>query len=591
MKFKRLRIRKMTYLSAVLSVLLIFAVVYIYYAAYNSYVQNEQEITETRFLEISSAARSQMLSYFDKAGADVEGTGRELSYLGSDEGAVSRFFEKRFEETQAVSGLLILSDGTLAYGSEEYAELFAETINDARTVDGSVISNLVDSKAGAKCYAIAAPCDTKDGKAVVALIYPQLVLSSQITSASFSTTGRLCIIDSSGRFIARQTKDDPWLEEGEYKADGSLQNRLIEITSNLNGKKYEAYIKPLGINDWFIAYIVPSTVIEQQLQIGSNRVHIFGTLCIVIGIILVSVGFYKNERRLRSIRLFKLKFKIATSQSARAAFQYEKRRDRLSLISECEHISLPKQAMSLSELANLVHPADRGFYGQSVIELRRNGTSSATVRLAQVGGTDTYRWYYVTATRLKDRGEGRAITIGTVEDIDEREKERLTLSEKATTDCLTGLSNRSEAEKMISERLQRLDANEHSSFAIIDLDDFKNINDAYGHACGDRALIFFAEKLKATFRFGDVIGRLGGDEFVVYMTLTSDKRVIERRIQELMESLTLKRAEDNMVLPEITCSVGCCVAAKGDTFETLYHRADNALYTSKTNGKGLSTIA
>ena len=162
--------------------------------------------------------------------------------------------------------------------------------------------------------------------------------------------------------------------------------------------------------------------------------------------------------------------------------------------------------------------------------------------------------------------------------------------QKATTDCLTGLCNRAETEQSIRERLAELGKNDHSVFAILDLDDFKHINDLYGHDCGDRALIFFAEKLRTTFRFGDVIGRLGGDEFIVYMTLTSDKQVLAHRIGELMDSLKMSRSDD-ADLPPITCSVGCCIANQGDEFEDLYKTADAALYESKTRGKGLSTIA
>ena len=71
-----------------------------------------------------------------------------------------------------------------------------------------------------------------------------------------------------------------------------------------------------------------------------------------------------------------------------------------------------------------------------------------------------------------------------------------------------------------------MEENEQAVFALLDLDDFKDINDKYGHDCGDRALIYFADKLRTTFRFGDIIGRLGGDEFVVYMTLTSDRKIV-----------------------------------------------------------------
>ena len=424
----------------------------------------------------------------------------------------------------------------------------------------------------------------------MALFYPQSVLNELMDQAPASEYTHLCIMDSSGNFVATQTAQELWVASGQFLLDSVTSNRLTTVTSLSDKKQYVVYAKSTGINDWYVLYAMPKAVLDAQLQTGSNRIHLFGTLSLLFGIFVFGIGLYKNRVRSHHLDLFREKFRIATLQSARAAFEYDKKKDRIRLISECEHIHFPKESMTLSELAACVHPADRAAYGQSVIELRRDNATATNVRCIHFTEDGVYRWYHVTATRLANEGEGRAITIGTVEDIDESEKERLELAQKATTDCLTGLCNRAETEKIIKKRLAELSTDDHSVFAILDLDDFKHINDVYGHECGDRALLFFADKLRNTFRFGDVIGRLGGDEFVVYMTLTSNKEVLERRIQELMDSLKMHRADDED-LPPITCSAGCCIANRGDSFEDLYRLADVALYESKTRGKGLSTIA
>ena len=357
------------------------------------------------------------------------------------------------------------------------------------------------------------------------------------------------------------------------------------LDSAPDGEKYYTLSKKLGINNWIVVYMAPKGLIDEKSHMGIKQLYIFGSAVLALLLIMLVIGIYSYNVRSANLLIYQKKFRIATSQSARAAFEYDKRTDRLTLISECEHISLPKPYISLVELSNLVHPYDRGLYGQAVAELRIDGTTSKTVRVSHFAGTDDYKWYNVTATRLTDRGEGKALTIGTVEDIDEREKERLVLYERATTDCLTGLCNRAETERRINMRLKNLEENEHSAFALMDLDDFKNINDEFGHDFGDRALAFFSEKLRATFRFGDVIGRLGGDEFVVYMTLTSDQKVVKQRLKELMEGLKMPSDDNSKSLPVISCSVGCCMASKGDTFDVLYKHADNSLYKSKTLGK------
>ncbi|NLH02192.1 MAG: GGDEF domain-containing protein [Clostridiales bacterium] len=589
MKSSELHNKTFGFLVAAVSVVLVFAFVYVYFQSYSKYIESEREITETHFSEIATAGRRIVLDYFSAMSEETESAGEVLSLIGNDNRKIENFFAEKFKKTKADQSLVVSADGRVLYGHPEYQEIFKETIEYAFS-KGTSISNIAECSDGVKRFAVASSF-TMDagGQAVVMMIYPRSVLDSFIDLSAVSSEGRLCIVDSNGGFVARQTHSAPWVEEGRYLVDGNLQNRLLVIKSTADGKEYAAYSKPLGINDWFVVYVMPKVLIDEKEQVGSNRIHIFGTACLLFGFVFFGIGLYKNYIRAHRLRLFKMKFKIATSQSARAAFEYDKRADRLTLISECEHISLPKPYLSLAEMTKLIHPADRTAYGQALIDLRRNSFTSATLRISGFAGTDAYRWYHVTAKRLDNKGGW--LTIGTVEDIDEREKERLILAEKATTDCLTGLYNRAETEKIINERLQKLDENEHSAFAIIDLDDFKNINDEYGHDSGDKALLFFAEKLRATFRFGDVIGRLGGDEFVVYMTLTSDKKVVERRIQELMDSLKMKRSDDNTDVPAITCSVGCCIASKGDTFDVLYKRADTALYESKTMGKGLSTIA
>lgn len=594
------------------SVLLLVVFIFMYYASYETYMTSEQNLTAQHFSEMAAGGKALVLSCIDRLTDGAENTAVVLSHINADQTTLSRYFAQLLPNDRAKAAILETADGTVVYDdagtfhilgrratdeSGSYMEnyipyhvAFASTIQQAAATGKCVLSGLQNCGDDENRFCVAVPLTMKNGqKAVLAFLYPQSVLNELLDSVSSNGTGYLCIMDSDGNFVASQTTQAPWVTSGQFVLDSETSDRLTTVTSLTDKKQYVTYAKSIGINDWYILYVMPKAVLDAQSQAGSNHIHLFGTACILFSVLMFGIGIHKNRIRYRHILLFKEKFRIATLQSARAAFEYDKSRDELRLISECEHIHLPKQTLSLSELALYVHPADRPLYGQAIIELRRDGTTATTMRLIHFANDDGYRWYHVTATRLTEKGS-KALTIGTLEDIDEREKERLILAEKATKDCLTGLCNRAEAEQIIRNRLASLGEGEHSAFAIIDLDDFKHINDEYGHDCGDRALLFFADKLRAVFRFGDVIGRLGGDEFIVYMTLTSDKKVLERRMQELMESLKMCRSDDDD-LPPITCSIGCCVASKGDTFEDLYKIADAALYESKTNGKGYATIA
>lgn len=599
-------------LTVSFSVLLLAAFIFIYYAAYETYMTSEQNLTAQHFSEMTAYGRALAKSGIDQLTGSAKSTAAMLSHINTDQAALSAYFTRQILNDEVKATIIETTDGEVIYddagafripsrretdenGSQikneiSYRAAFSAVIQRAAATDRCVLSGLQDCGGDGNRFCVAVPLTMKDGRqGVLAFLYPQSILNGFIDRVPSSQKTRLCIMDSNGNFVATQTAREPWLASGQFMPDSETSDRLMTVTALTDKKQYVVYAKSIGVNDWYILYVMPKAVLDAQSQAGSDRIHLFGTACILFGVLAFGVGLHKNRVRYRRMLLFKEKFRIATLQSARAAFEYDRNSDELCLISECEHIRLPKQTLTLSELALCVHPADRPLYGQAVIELRRDGTTATTLRLIHFANDDGYRWYHITATRLTEKGS-KTLTIGTLEDIDEREKERLILAEKATKDCLTGLCNRAETEQIIRKRLASLGENEHSAFAIIDLDDFKHINDEYGHDCGDRALLFFADKLRSVFRFGDVVGRLGGDEFIVYMTLTSDKKVLERRMQELMESLKMCRSDD-VDLPPITCSVGCCLAGRGDTFETLYKIADDALYVSKSNGKGYATIA
>jgi diguanylate cyclase (GGDEF)-like protein len=154
------------------------------------------------------------------------------------------------------------------------------------------------------------------------------------------------------------------------------------------------------------------------------------------------------------------------------------------------------------------------------------------------------------------------------------------------SDPLTGISNRRRALELI-ERLLAL-ARRHAQplcIAVLDLDDFKRVNDEHGHAIGDRVLRRLAEMLQRKFRGEDVVGRWGGEEFVLgmYGMTGSDG---ERRLYEVLASFRGQEfAEDGRSLT-VTFSAGIAEHPRdGDDFEMLYRAADEALYAAKRAGR------
>ena len=162
------------------------------------------------------------------------------------------------------------------------------------------------------------------------------------------------------------------------------------------------------------------------------------------------------------------------------------------------------------------------------------------------------------------------------------EKSQIEIQKLTITDPLTGIGNRrafNEKVVGVANLYQRLDL--PACLLFIDVDSFKQINDQYGHAEGDKVLIAIADCLTATLRKTDHIYRLGGDEFVILVEGTTQEQtsIPAEKVRVNIEKLTLSCGKT------ITISMGGAEICKQDTGESWTQRADEALYEAKSNGK------
>lgn len=138
-----------------------------------------------------------------------------------------------------------------------------------------------------------------------------------------------------------------------------------------------------------------------------------------------------------------------------------------------------------------------------------------------------------------------------------------------------------EAFKQLSRSyLSQTDIAPYGAFLVCDIDNFKSVNDTYGHLMGDQVIHAMGELLRDTFRERDLVGRLGGDEFVMLMKKVSDRDVIAKRCENLLNGCA-KLIEQG----EITLSIGVAVFKGNVSFDELFKAADSALYQVKNNGK------
>jgi diguanylate cyclase (GGDEF)-like protein len=151
---------------------------------------------------------------------------------------------------------------------------------------------------------------------------------------------------------------------------------------------------------------------------------------------------------------------------------------------------------------------------------------------------------------------------------------------EATTDALTGILNRRETTRLIDAA----SGDAEGMLLIVDVDDFKNINDRFGHQAGDAALVALARGIKENVRADDVVGRLGGDEFVVYFARLVNRDVVRAKVQQFSDAFGQAMFDITPGLL-VTLSVGVAQRVAGESFDDLYRRADAALYKAKHSGK------
>lgn len=200
------------------------------------------------------------------------------------------------------------------------------------------------------------------------------------------------------------------------------------------------------------------------------------------------------------------------------------------------------------------------------------------------------RYVHINVKGVPNNEEMAGLLV-TFEDITEREQLRRRLIEMASTDELSGLNNRRRFGECAEEAFQRA-YHYHGpiSLLMLDLDNFKMINDTFGHLIGDAVIQDFSEMLSASFRETDISGRMGGEEFAVVMLNTSTTEAYQKSeyFRQTVERKTMIFGEREV---RVTVSIGVAeLNEETQSLEALLNRADFALYEAKKRGRNCTVI-
>ncbi|WP_372862014.1 GGDEF domain-containing protein [Pseudoalteromonas sp.] len=224
-------------------------------------------------------------------------------------------------------------------------------------------------------------------------------------------------------------------------------------------------------------------------------------------------------------------------------------------------------------LPTLLH--EKQCQEMQLIMLSAKGERMAVTVNAQLDEKGYIYWSFFNATQ---RDKLYDELIKTREQLEEQAEK---LKSLASTDELTSLLNRREMNYrsvLLLEQAKR--TNRSVALLVIDIDDFKQVNDTYGHLQGDRVLKELGQCLKKISRQTDLVARYGGEEFLIMLpdTNSADTLIFCQRLHQLITAIKIGNSR-------LSVSIGVSMSASNSNFTDLFKHADNAVYQAKANGK------
>ena len=301
----------------------------------------------------------------------------------------------------------------------------------------------------------------------------------------------------------------------------------------------------------------------------------------------ILVDITQSKETQEELRLSLERHEIIMDQTTDIIFEWDIIKDTLSYSPNWEkkfgYMPLSNHIRSDILVRSHIHPDDRKAFADMLDEIKAGRHYRETeFRLRTIDGG--YIWCRARLTCQKNKMGEPFKAVGVIIDIDHEKRKAQALLADAQRDALTKLFNKGTAQQLIEERLKIIGPEICSALFIIDIDDFKYINDSKGHLFGDAFLVEASREIEDHFRNGDIVGRIGGDEFIVYMHDIPGPDAALKKAESLVVSfLGLNEAQSDL---NISCSIGISVVPQhGSRFYELFQKADLALYQAKSLGK------
>lgn len=278
------------------------------------------------------------------------------------------------------------------------------------------------------------------------------------------------------------------------------------------------------------------------------------------------------------------KYLIISDISEELPYEYDIASDTITFADKFNHI-FEGESVIEHPSENMLKMGLVSYDTQSAIEelfyLAKAGTEYHSTEFKLNTKNGGFQWYFSTFSTIYDE-EGNALrVVGLLRNIHAQKVEQQKLLIRAETDQMTGLYNKATTESKIQASLRELNGNSYEVLMLVDIDDFKKINDTFGHLKGDDVIIDIAKTLQEYKGDYGIAGRLGGDEFCVFLTNVLDTQLACEKAVLIAERLREIYHDEC----QVTLSIGIAATNQQIPYNVLLENADTALYQAKLNGK------
>ncbi len=302
----------------------------------------------------------------------------------------------------------------------------------------------------------------------------------------------------------------------------------------------------------------------------------------------VFVDISEQKRMQEMLLLEGERYRIAAELSKDVLFEYVIKTDEMVYTEKYKELFGKSPIIPLYHKNNelrrdSIHPDDWGIYLEFCQQLS-SGKKMIEAQFRLKDRLNEYIWCQAMGKTIYDDEKHPIRVIGKLVNVDSQKRELEALEYKATRDPLTGVYNKEITIKKIDKYINGNKDSKHI-LMFIDFDDFKKVNDSYGHLLGDKVLIYVIGRIKEVFSEGEIIGRIGGDEFVVFAGGINSTDEVLMKADSLVKVLDTTYLENGLAIP-ISGSIGIASYPEdGMHYEQLIQCADKAMYRVKEQGK------